>query len=142
MQIKILIFTSNVIKSLGFYTEGLGLKCQYLSDLYAEVQDTHGTSIILSKAPSLAYTYAGFVPMIIFQCQDFMETSEKMVRYGCMPEGESVVSDTGKMAYYKSPEGLSFAIKQIDTKIESREPYEEDHPASEEIKKFIKKLKL
>ena len=142
MIVRILIFTPNVMKSLGLYTEALGLKCVHLIESYAEVQDNNGTSIILSKAPSLAYTYSGFIPMLMFQCSNFEETIEKVSKYGCTAEGNWEGNESAKISYLKSPEGLSFAIKELkeeDTKFEATE---DDHPAAEEIKKFIRKLKL
>ena len=142
MIIRILLFTPNVMKSLGFYTEALGLKCVNLSESYAEIQDTNGTSIILSKAPSLAYTYSGFMPMLMFQCQNFEETLDKTIKYGCIAEGEVYNTDIGKISYFKSPEGLSFAIKEIQVEEKSENKIEDDHPAAEEIQKFIRKLKL
>lgn len=142
MLIRLLIFTPNVMKSLGLYTEALSLKCIHLSENYAEVQDSNGTSIVLSKAPSLAYTYSGFIPMIMFQCKHFEETTEKLKKYGCVEEGNMESNDEAKIAYYKSPDGLSFALKEVKEIEENVNNTEEDHPAAEEIKKFIRKLKL
>jgi hypothetical protein len=142
MIIRLLIFTPNVMKSLGLYTEGLGLKCIHLSDTYAEVVDKNGTALILTKAPSLAYTYTGFTPLLMFQCTNFEETIEKLNKYGCIGEGLGLSNDAGKVSYLKSPEGLSFAIKEIQAEEETQKNEEDDHPAAEEIKKFIKKLKL
>ncbi|OMJ74377.1 hypothetical protein SteCoe_26701 [Stentor coeruleus] len=142
MFVRILLFTPNVMKSLGLYTEALGLRCVNLSENYAEVQDTNGTTIIISKAPSLAYTYTGFNPILMFQSKNFEEVLDRVQKYGCQTEGPSVESDAGKVSYLKSPEGLSFALKEVKETENHSSTQEEDHPAAEEIKKFIRKLKL
>lgn len=143
MIIKLLLFTPNITKTLGLFTEGLGLKCTHLSETFAEIQDSQGTVIMLSKSPSLAYTYSGFTPIIMFQTERFEACLENVKKYGCQYEGEPQTNDEiGKIAYLKSPEGLSFALKQIKTPETPQSTPPTDHPATEELKRFIQKLNL
>ena len=142
MIIRILLFTPNIMKSLGFFTEGLGLKCIHMSDTYAELQDSNNTTLILSKSPSLVYTYSGFTPLLMFQTERFEECLEKSKKYGCIDEGLTEQSDIGRLSYLKSPEGLSFALKEIKSIPKSSESRPLDDSTTEELKRFIKKLNL
>lgn len=155
MLLKVLLFTPNLMTSLGLYTEALGLKCVHLSDTFAELQDQRGTSIILSKSQSLVYTYSGFTPLLMFQCENYEEIREKVVKYGCLSENDLVRNNSDfrnnsegnedqleKITYFKSPEGLSFALMQLKEDTVIKDEVAEEHPAAEEIKKFIRKLKL
>lgn len=142
MIIRILLFTPNIMKSLGFFTEGLGLKCIHMSDTYAELQDSNNTTLILSKSPSLVYTYSGFTPLLMFQTERFEECLEKSKKYGCIDEGQTEQSEIGRVSYLKSPEGLSFALKEIKSISQSSESRPLDDSTTEELKRFIKKLNL
>jgi predicted enzyme related to lactoylglutathione lyase len=142
MIIRILLFTPNIMKSLGFFTEGLGLKCIHMSETFAELQDSNNTTLILSKAPSLVYTYSGFTPLIMFQTERFDECLEKSKKYGCIDEADTESSDIGRLAYLKSPEGLSFALKEVKFETLSQEARPAEDSTTEELKRFIKKLNL
>lgn len=138
----VLIFTTNLMKSSGFYTDALGMKCQHLTSNFAEFQDEYGNYILLRHTDSIAYTSAGFNPILIFEKKNFDESFENCKKYGALPDGEPVTTQLGKIVYLKSPDGYSFAIKEYQAPTVPKSDSQQPDPLAEELQKLFQKLKI
>ncbi|CAG9330024.1 unnamed protein product [Blepharisma stoltei] len=139
----VIIFTTNIMRSTGFYTDALGLKCQHLSEVFAEFHDEKGNMIMLRHTDSIAYCNSGFNPVLLFEKRNFDETLANAIKYGAIKDGEPVNSESGKVVYLKSPDGYSFALKEFQEEIQEEKPQKTDtSPVTEELQKLFQKLKI
>ena len=138
----VMVMTSNVVKSLGFYTEALGMKCKHMSDTFAQLEDQRGNYLLLSKAPSLGLTYCAFNPVLVWECEDFPQKLESLKKYGATQDGEVKELESKKLVCLRVPDGFSLVLKEKEEeKSEAPETPEED-PATQEIQRLFQKLKI
>jgi len=140
---SIVLTTKNVMKSLGFYTEALGLKTMQLSDEIAEIQDAAGFTVILKRSESLAFCTRGFSPVITWEISDFNERLDRITKYGAELDGDVMETSSGKLVCFKAPDGHMMALKEYSPVFtQESEEEEEESPVTEEIKRLLQKIKV
>ena len=139
---SIVLTTKNVMKSLGFYTEALGLKTAQLSEEIAEMKDAAGFTVILKRSESLAYCTRGFSPVITWEISDFNERLDRITQYGAELDGDVMETSSGKLVCFRAPDGHMMALKEYSTVLTQPEEEEEDSPVTEEIKRLLQKIKV
>lgn len=138
---SLIIFTRNVNKSIGFYTQGMGLKCELLSEELAELSCENSLSILLIRTDSSAYTRCGFSPILTWEADNFEERLTLMLKYGAISEGSPAVYNCKKVVYLQSPDGFSINLieKQEELPVKAET---EEHPVDTELKKLFQKLRI
>jgi hypothetical protein len=68
----------------------------------------------------------------------------KIEKYGGVLDGELVEEpELGRIVWFRSPDGHMMALRELKgTKDESEGEEEESHPATEEIQRLLKRIKL
>lgn len=139
---SIVLTTKNVMKSLGFYTEALGLKTAQLSEEIAEMKDAAGFTVILKRSESLAYCTRGFSPVITWEISDFNERLDRITKYGAELDGDVMETSSGKLVCFRAPDGHMMALKEYSPVLTQPEEEEEESPVTEEIKRLLQKIKV
>lgn len=139
---SLVLTTKNVMKSLGFYTEALGLKTHQLSEELAELKDSAGFTVILKRTDSLAFCTRGFSPLITWEIQDFSEKLTQITKYGAELDGSVMETSSGKLVCFRAPDGHMMALKEFKEVETQLEEEEEDSPVTEEIKRLLQRIKL
>jgi predicted enzyme related to lactoylglutathione lyase len=139
---SIILTTKNVSKSLGFYTEALGLKTSQLSEEIAEMKDPAGFTVILKRSDSLAFCTRGFSPVITWEISDFNERLDRITKYGAELDGDVTETPSGKLVCFKAPDGHMMALKEYSPVSTEPDEEEEESPVTEEIKRLLKKIKV
>lgn len=130
------------MKSLGFYTEALGLKTAQLSEEIAEMKDAAGFTVILKRSESLAFCTRGFSPVITWEISDFNERLDRITQYGAELDGDVMETSSGKLVCFRAPDGHMMALKEYCPVSTSQNEEEEESPVTEEIKRLLQKIKV
>lgn len=134
----VLLFTRDVSRVVGFYSEALALKTVFMSEELAELKDSADFRILLKKVESEAFCSTGFSPMCVFEVEDFEERLERVKRHGAVIDGDPI----GKLVCFRAPDGHMFALKEKELEVETLADEVTDSATTQELKKLFQKLKI
>jgi catechol 2,3-dioxygenase-like lactoylglutathione lyase family enzyme len=134
----LLLFTRNISKSIGFYSEALALKTVFMSEELAELKDSNNFRVLLKRVEGEAYCSTGFSPVCVFEVEDFEERLERVKRHGAVFDGAPI----GKLVCFRAPDGHMFALKEKEEGVLGEGEEQADSATTEELKKLFQKLKI
>lgn len=105
----VMLMVSDVMKTVQFYREGLGLEVKVESPAWAEL-DAGGTTIALHHAPGGATSGEGTI--LSFNVDDIHAALAALEAVGGKLEGQIREPSFGKVAAVRSPEGQLISLLQ------------------------------
>mmetsp|Transcript_5810 Transcript_5810/g.10351 ORF Transcript_5810/g.10351 Transcript_5810/m.10351 type:complete len:140 (-) Transcript_5810:47-466(-) len=134
----LLMFTRDVSRAVGFYSEALALKTVFMSEELAELRDAHDFRLLLKKVESEAYCSTGFSPVCVFEVEDFEDRLERVKKHGAQVDGDPI----GRLVCFRAPDGHMFALKEKEQEPDSAVQDAADSATTQELKKLFQKLKI
>ncbi|NHC36737.1 VOC family protein [Scytonema millei] len=105
----VMLMVTDVLATVKFYQEGLGLKVKMASPGWAEL-DADGTTIALHAAESQAQT--GNSPILSFHVDDVYGAIANLENMGAKLEGRVREPSFGKVAAMRTPDGHLLSLLQ------------------------------
>lgn len=104
----VMLMVSDVLASVKFYSEGLGLTVKMASPGWAEL-DANGTTIALHAAEG---AQAGDSPILSFHVEDVYGSISTLESMGASLEGRVREPAFGKVAAVRTPDGHLLSLLQ------------------------------
>ncbi|KAK3268908.1 hypothetical protein CYMTET_22617 [Cymbomonas tetramitiformis] len=104
-----MLLQRDVPKAVRFYSEGLGLKVNFFTQEWAELQSGQ-TKLALKAAQGEAYCTAGYTPFLSFNVADLDSTVTKLLTLGAQLDGPIKYPTHGKVASLRAPDGQMLGL--------------------------------
>ncbi|WP_068819060.1 VOC family protein [Phormidesmis priestleyi] len=105
----VMLMVKDVMASVKFYSEGLGIPVKMASPGWAEL-DANGTTIAFHAAESAQNT--GDSPILSFHVDDVMASISTLEQMGATLEGRVREPSFGKVAAIRTPDGHLVSLLQ------------------------------
>ncbi len=105
----VMLMVKDVMASVKFYSEGLGLPVKMASPGWAEI-DANGTTIAFHAAESVSNV--GDSPILSFHVEDVMSAIATLEEMGAKLEGRVREPAFGKVAAMRTPDGHLLSLLQ------------------------------
>ncbi|KAG2382095.1 hypothetical protein C9374_005887 [Naegleria lovaniensis] len=101
---NIMLLIKDVPKSVKFYSEGLGMQVNHVSEHWAELQSGQ-IKVCLNKVEGEAACTTGYSPFLCFDVTQMDKTIYKLIEMGAVLDGPIKYPAHGKVASLRSPDG-------------------------------------
>ncbi|GMH43817.1 hypothetical protein BSKO_11751 [Bryopsis sp. KO-2023] len=107
----VLLLQRNVATAARFYSEGLGLKLEVLTERWAELKAGQ-TTLALKAVEGEAFLSVGYSPILSFKVDDLQDTLMKLIELGGVMDGPIKYPTQGKVASLRAPDGHMIALHE------------------------------
>jgi len=100
----VMLLQRDVPKAVQFYSEGLGLQVNCVTERWAELQSGE-TKLALKAADGEAFVTTGYSPFLSFNVTDMDSTVQRLLMLGAQLDGPIKYPTHGKVAAMRAPDG-------------------------------------